>query len=54
MKRYDVRKIVEAKSIKDAIKKEKDIQVEYIVMIDEDDEDSDDFENGKIYGFRGK
>lgn len=52
MKAYEIRKRVEAKSIKDALKKEKDVSAEYVIMIDEGGEE---IEEGSLnIGFHGK
>lgn len=55
--KYEIRKIVEASTLREALKKEKKTKVEYAVLYydaSEDEEDEEEFENGKIYGFGRK
>ena len=41
MKTYEIRKKVSAKNLKDALKKEKTVAVDYIIMTEDDDDDED-------------
>ena len=52
-KKYEIKKIIYASSLKEALRKESKASIEYIGQIEEEDEEEDDqFENGKIYGYR--